>query len=265
MILKHNRKITCFIIAIISALSISAQPPQFSIATDIGLQRSFKKEQQFYAFGHTVQVQFHLAEKDGVYFWLSYYTNGKFSNNVIATAKSPLTIPQQLPYQNRAVMSFRQFSVGWKKFLKGHYMIETGWNLYSYAGFGPFPANDILQAHFVPGRDLYIEAMNLASSPNETEITLFIKSATEPGTYLLNQPSAGFPSTAVSYGYYVKRNITPENEWITNAQYTGSVTITKIDTVNRFVSGTFQFNAINMYNSPVPLSVTEGRFDVKYD
>ena len=86
MILKHNRKITCFIIAIISALSISAQPPQFSIATDIGLQRSFKKEQQFYAFGHTVQVQFHLAEKDGVYFWLSYYTNGKFSNNVIATA-----------------------------------------------------------------------------------------------------------------------------------------------------------------------------------
>ena len=133
------------------------------------------------------------------------------------------------------------------------------------AGFGPFPANDILQAHFVPGRDLYIEAMNLASSPNETEITLFIKSATEPGTYLLNQPSAGFPSTAVSYGYYVKRNITPENEWITNAQYTGSVTITKIDTVNRFVSGTFQFNAINMYNSPVPLSVTEVRFDVKYD
>ena len=136
MILKHNRKITCFIIAIISALSTSAQPPQFSIATDIGLQRSFKKEQQFYAFGHTVQVQFHLAEKDGVYFWLSYYTNGKFSNNVIATAKSPLTIPQQLPYQNRAVISFRQFSVGWKKYLKGHYMIETGWNLYSYAGFG---------------------------------------------------------------------------------------------------------------------------------
>lgn len=132
-------------------------------------------------------------------------------------------------------------------------------------GFGPFPANDILSAHFAPGHDLFIEAMNLASSPNETEITLFIKGATAPGTYLLNMPSSGPPSTAVSYGYYVKRNITPENEWITSSQYTGSVTITTIDSINRFVSGTFQFNAINMYNTPTPLSVTEGRFDVKYD
>ncbi len=133
------------------------------------------------------------------------------------------------------------------------------------AGFGPFPASDILTAHFVPGRDLYIEAKNFASSPNETEITLFIKNATEPGVYHFNQSSDGPPSTAVSYAYYVKRNITPENEWITSNLYTGSVTITKIDTINRFVSGTFQFNALNMYNDPIPLSVTDGRFDVEYD
>jgi hypothetical protein len=133
------------------------------------------------------------------------------------------------------------------------------------AGVGPFPANDILYAHFVPGRDLYIQAKNLASTPNETEITLFIKAATAPGTYLFNLPSGGFPSTINSYAYFVKRNITPENEWITSAEYTGSVTITKIDTINRFVSGTFQFNAINMYNAPLPMSVTEGRFDVEYD
>ena len=58
--------------------------------------------------------------------------------------------------------------------------------------------------------------------------------------------------------------MTPENEWVTNDQYTGTVNITKIDTVNKFVSGTFQFTAINLYNAPQPLSVTEGRFDVKY-
>jgi hypothetical protein len=130
-------------------------------------------------------------------------------------------------------------------------------------GVGLF--NDILYAHFVPGRDLYIEAKNLASSPNETEFLFFIKGVTATGTYLLNANSTGFPSTAVSYAYYVKRNITPENEWITNSQYTGSVTITALDTINRFVSGTFQFNAINMYNNPLPLTVSEGRFDVEYD
>ena len=132
-------------------------------------------------------------------------------------------------------------------------------------GFGPVPANDILYAHFVPGRDLYIEAKNFASSPNETEFRLFIKGVTATGTYMFNSISSGYPSTAVSYAYYVKRNITPENEWITSNQYTGSVTITALDTIARFVSGTFQFNAINLYNNPIPLTVTEGRFDVEYD
>lgn len=122
--------------AIFSFTLLGAQPPQFSIATDIGIQRSFKKEQQYYAFGHTVQAQFHLTYKDAVYVWLSYYTNGKFNNDVTATAKSPLTLPQQIDYRNRAIMSFRQFSAGWKKYLKGHYMTEDGWNLYTYAGFG---------------------------------------------------------------------------------------------------------------------------------
>ena len=129
-------------------------------------------------------------------------------------------------------------------------------------GFGPFPANNILEARFLPNRDLYINARNFASSPNEKELEIFIKGATTEGVYQLNSTTA-YPTTAVSYAYYVKRNITPQNEWITSASYTGAVTITKIDTVNHFVSGTFQFNAINLYNSPQPVSVTEGRFDVK--
>ncbi len=136
-------------------------------------------------------------------------------------------------------------------------------SLFVPQGFGPFPANDILEAHFISNQDLYINARNFASSPNEKEFELFIKGITGPGTYLLNSNTPGSPNTSVSYGYYVKRNVTPENEWITNTQYTGSVTITKVDTVNNFVSGTFQFNAINKYNTPQPISVTEGRFDVK--
>lgn len=83
-----------------------------------------------------MQGQIHFAPKDAAYAWISYYTNGKFSNDVIATAKSPATNPQQVNYVNNAVMRFKQISIGWKKYLKGTYNAEEGWNLYGYAGFG---------------------------------------------------------------------------------------------------------------------------------
>jgi len=118
-----------------SAVSFS-QPTRFSIATDLGLQRSFKKEQRYWAGGHTIQVQFHFTPKDGAYAWVSYYTSGKFSNNVTATARSATTLPQQINYINKAVMRFKQISIGWKKYLKGTFNAEHGWNIYGYAGFG---------------------------------------------------------------------------------------------------------------------------------
>lgn len=109
---------------------------RFSAATDLGVQRSFKKEQQYWAIGHTVQAQFHFTPKEGPYLWISYYSNGRFTNQLTAVAKSPATSPQQINYTNSAKMHFKQFSVGWKKYLKGTCMAEDKWNLYGYAGFG---------------------------------------------------------------------------------------------------------------------------------
>lgn len=136
-------------------------------------------------------------------------------------------------------------------------------NLWKPQGFGPFPANDILEST-VAGNDIQIWARNFASSPNETEFYLLIKDVTGPGIYQLDQTIPSHPYPNVSYGYYVKRNVTPQNEWSTSATYTGTVTITKFDKTAKIASGTFQFNAINMYNAPEPLTVTEGRFDVKF-
>ena len=131
-----TKQITIPIFFICFAVASYAQPARFSIATDLGLQRSFKKGQQYWAGGHTIQAQFHFTSKDGAYAWISYYTNGKFDNNVIATAKSPATVPQQINYLNHALMRFKQISIGWKKYLKGSFDKEEGWNLYGYAGFG---------------------------------------------------------------------------------------------------------------------------------
>ena len=120
-----------------------------------------------------------------------------------------------------------------------------------------------LECRRMPTKDIIINARNFSKSPTETEFELRIKEVIATGTYPLNT-DVTHPSNSASYAYYVKRKITPLNEWLTSSQYTGTVTITKIDTVNRFVSGTFQFNAINLYNDPQPLTVTDGRFDVKW-
>jgi hypothetical protein len=108
---------------------------QFSIGSDLGLQRSFKKEQRFWTGGHTVHAHFHLTPTDGLYAWIAYYSNGKFQNELTATAKSPVTIPQQITYRNSSVMRFKHFSVGWKKYLKGTCNDES-WNIYGYGGLG---------------------------------------------------------------------------------------------------------------------------------
>jgi len=43
---------------------------------------------------------------------------------------------------------------------------------------------------------------------------------------------------------------------------TGELTISKLDQINKFISGTFKFNAVNSNKDTV--HVTDGRFDVRY-
>jgi hypothetical protein len=110
--------------------------------------------------------------------------------------------------------------------------------------------------------DLVITAQNFASEPTETEFKLFIKNIPGAGTYQLNE-NTDINSMGSSYGYYVKRKINPLNQWITSSQYTGSVTITKWDLPNMIVSGTFEFKAGSIDSSAAPITVTNGRFDIR--
>ena len=113
-----------------------SQQPKLSISNDLGLQHSFKKEQRYWAGGHTIHLHVHFTPKEGAYSWISYYSVGKFSNDIMASAKLPATSPQQINYVNKAEMRFKQFSLGWKHYLKGAFNSEDKWNLYGYAGFG---------------------------------------------------------------------------------------------------------------------------------
>jgi hypothetical protein len=129
--------------------------------------------------------------------------------------------------------------------------------LWKPAGFGIVPTAQILEAHYEPGRAIMISARNFASSPKESEFTIRLAGVVKPGVYPLTGDSE-------NWAYYVERKITPTGEWRTNGQYNGSVTITTTDTVNRIISGTFAFQAASLYNE-APLTVTDGRFDIRVD
>ena len=131
-----NKRTTILIFFTLLFTAAFSQDPRFSIGTDAGIQRNFKKEQRYWAAGHTTQIHFHLTPKNGVYVLFAYYSPGRFNNNIIATAKSQQTIPQQINYTNTGKMGLKHISIGWRKYLRGSPDIEKGWSLYSHAGFG---------------------------------------------------------------------------------------------------------------------------------
>jgi len=88
------------------------------MATDLDFQRNFRKGQQFWAEGETIQMQFHFTPKNAVYTWASYYSNGKINSTQTATAKSPSTLPQTISYRNKSLIRFKHISVGGKHYFK---------------------------------------------------------------------------------------------------------------------------------------------------
>lgn len=129
--------------------------------------------------------------------------------------------------------------------------------------FGIAPSAPILEARFNGTGGFFINARNFSEAPTETEMEIFIKDLNATGTYNLNANTSRAPSESASYAYYIKRRLMPLNEWITTAEQTGSVTITRYDTAAGIVSGTFSFRAASTDNTADALEVTEGRFDVK--
>ena len=130
-------------------------------------------------------------------------------------------------------------------------------------GFGIMPTAPQIEARYGGNNSVFINARNFGSSPTETEFEIHLQGVTGPGTYLLNQTTAIYPSQSASYGYFVRRRIRPLNEYITSAAEGGRVVVTKFDPTNNIISGTFEFRAADKDNTSDVITVTDGRFDVK--
>lgn len=109
---------------------------RISVAPDLSLMRNFSPKQKFWSLGETVQFNFHFSKKESGYAWLSYFTPGKFKNNFSAVAKSSSTVPSVVPFTASAKWRNNEMSLGWKHYFKGSFDAETGYNIYSIAGFG---------------------------------------------------------------------------------------------------------------------------------
>ncbi|MGC4129944.1 MAG: DUF6252 family protein [Bergeyella sp.] len=114
------------------------------------------------------------------------------------------------------------------------------------------PGGNNTQYEFVNGEyKLQIHLRNIENpSGNVIKIYLVSDQDFDTGNYQLNEINTAIYSPS-TYPYY------------TNSNNVGVINITKFDKVNKIISGTFSFKAINMFSNEV-VTITEGRFDKKF-
>jgi len=100
-----------------------------------------------------------------------------------------------------------------------------------------------------------------ATRGDGTTVQLYINRVFKPGTYQLLFNSGTYPSSVVPYSYGFFSDNT--SLYLTSTYHKGTVIITKADTLNDAVAGTFQFEGYDNVTKKT-ISVTNGRFDFLY-
>ena len=107
----------------------------------------------------------------------------------------------------------------------------------------------------------------------ETGLTLYLPDVTQAGAFAFDQPAnPRVVNGPTAYGAF-RFNRSPTQELLTGPGAPGRLVVTRLDTVARVVSGTFEFTPAEVSGgitgtTPVPggttVRVTEGRFDCKF-
>jgi len=123
---------------------------------------------------------------------------------------------------------------------------------------------------YVPGYYLQIYAIDQKKDRNIIlELTASDIPLSEGQTYQLT--SNGINKFSASYHFatytqdpqYSNVQNYHSHDYTTNNEYTGELTIVKLDENNQIMSGTFSFYSVNSSDSSTK-NITSGRFDVKY-
>ena len=95
---------------------------------------------------------------------------------------------------------------------------------------------------------------------HDTSMNIELPGITRAGTYVLDLRPSTRGRGPNGYASFTLRKPTPDQEFLTDAQHTGTLVVTRFDTISRVVSGTFAFTARHAATGTV-VRVTEGRFD----
>lgn len=99
-------------------------------------------------------------------------------------------------------------------------------------------------------------------------ITLRLPELHGPGRYTLSNDAHETNSPEAAHLMLTSQKTvdysTTKNDYITTTRFPGSVSITRFDTTAHIVSGTFQGSVYDVSNQAGPVTITEGRFDVRY-
>ena len=133
----------------------------------------------------------------------------------------------------------------------------------SAVGNYPYTVSAIYGPFSFRAHRLSISMFRYQDANNSQEITLYLAGVRQPGIYHLNQDinTVVISSPRPSYASY--RVISGVRNFYTGTSAHGQVIITRLDTVARVVSGTFEAN-LKEDGGPDSFSITQGRFDCKF-
>ena len=124
------------------------------------------------------------------------------------------------------------------------------------AAYGPFA----YKAHRVS-----VSMYRYQDVDNSQSITLYLAGVRQPGTYLLSQDINGgvISGPLPSHLLYQVSDTGGNHSLYTGSNAHGHVIITRLDTIARVVSGTFEAK-LREDGGPDSLTITQGRFDAKF-
>ncbi len=98
----------------------------------------------------------------------------------------------------------------------------------------------------------------------DDEVQLALNAVDHVGSYALDTDAAPYPWALpwLDQGMYNSSKPT-KGSYITSTAHTGTLTVTRLDTVAHVIAGTFSFTAKEIGGTKT-FSVTDGRFDINY-
>ncbi|MBC6607817.1 hypothetical protein H8B13_13405 [Hymenobacter sp. BT188] len=127
-----------------------------------------------------------------------------------------------------------------------------------------FNSRAVIVSRFSDGTMDFLFVHNQAK--HNRYIILNVRKVRAPGRYLFNEVARpSFPNTTPAYANYSTSNPEPSAEYLTGPTATGQLTVTRLDSVAKIISGTFEFTAQKTSGEgPETVRLTNGRFDLQY-